>query len=144
MDREAIQRILPHRDPFLFLDRVVVLEKDHAAGVKDVKPQEPYFQGHFPGNPVMPGVLIVEALAQLVGVMALARPEHRGRIGYFASINSVRFRGIVRPGDTLKLEVKTIKEKSIFISTTGKAMVNDKVVCEAEIMLAVGDSDVDS
>jgi len=140
LDREDIQKILPHRDPFLMLDRVIELSEEKAVGVKNVGSEESYFRGHFPGNPVMPGVLIVEALAQLTGVFALSRPDYRGKFGYIAALNNVRFRGVVRPGDVLKLEVQQTKCKRKFIVASGKAMVLDKDVCEAELMLFLVDS----
>ena len=138
LDVEAIKKILPHREPFLLVDRIVELSRDRAVGVKSVRSEEPYFQGHFPGNPVMPGVLIVEAIAQVTGVLLLARPENLGKFGYVASLNNVKFRELVRPGDELRLEVMPVREKKRFISAVGKATVREKVVCEAELLLALG------
>lgn len=135
MDREAIKQIIPHREPFLLVDRITELDMHRVVGWKTVRPDEYYLPGHFPGNPIMPGVLMLEALAQAMGVMVLVRPEHRGKFGYFASINNVRFRELVRPGDELKLEVVHVKEKTRFYIAQAKASVGDQLVCEAELML---------
>ena len=135
MDREAIKSVIPHREPFLLVDRVTELDSHRVVGWKMVRPEEPYLAGHFPGNPIMPGVLMLEALAQAMGVMVLVRPEHKGKLGYFASMNNVRFRELVRPGDELRLEVVHIKEKARFYIAQGTATVNGKPACEAEIML---------
>lgn len=135
MDREAIKQIIPHREPFLLVDRITELETHRVVGWKTVRPEEFYLAGHFPGNPIMPGVLMLEALAQAMGVMVLVRPEHRGKLGYFASINNVRFRELVRPGDELKLEAVYVKEKTKFYIAQAKATVNGKLACEAELML---------
>jgi 3-hydroxyacyl-[acyl-carrier-protein] dehydratase len=135
MDQTAIKTIIPHRDPFLLVDRITELDAHRVVGWKLVRPEEPYLAGHFPGNPIMPGVLMLEALAQTMGVMVLVRPEHRGKLGYFASMNNVRFRELVRPGDELRMEVTYIKEKTKFYIAQGRATVNDKLACEAELML---------
>jgi 3-hydroxyacyl-[acyl-carrier-protein] dehydratase len=135
MDAAAIKNVIPHREPFLLVDRITELETHRVVGWKKVRPDEYYLAGHFPGNPIMPGVLMLEALAQTMGVMVLVRPEHRGKLGYFASIDNARFRELVRPGDELKLEVVHVKEKTRFYIAHGKATVNDKLACEAELML---------
>lgn len=139
MDPDAIKKIIPHREPFLLVDRITELETHHVVGWKKVRPDEFYLAGHFPGNPIMPGVLMLEALAQVMGVMVLVRPEHRGKLGYFASINDARFRELVRPGDELKLEAHYVKEKTRFYIAKGRATVNDKLACEAEMMLFLAD-----
>ena len=113
LDINMIQKILPHRYPFLFVDRVVHLEKGkRAVGVKNVTINDSFFAGHFPGHPVMPGVIIVEAMAQLGGVMMLSPEENRGKIAYFMSANNIKFRKTVLPGDQLVLEAEAVKIKS--------------------------------
>jgi len=137
---DEIQAIIPHRYPFLLIDRIeelVVAER--AVGVKNVTMNEPYFQGHFPGFPVMPGVLIVEALAQVGAVAILSKEENKGRLAFFAGIDGCRFRGQVRPGDTLRLEVEITRLKGSIGKGSAKALVDGKVVCEAELMFALGD-----
>lgn len=135
MDQEAIKQIIPHREPFLLVDRITELDDRRVVGFKMVKPDEYYLAGHFPGNPIMPGVLMLEALAQTMGVMVLMRPEHKGKLGYFASINNVRFRELVRPGDELRLEAVHVKDKAKFFIAQATATVNGKLACEAEMML---------
>lgn len=135
MDRETIKTIIPHREPFLLVDRVTELDDKHVVGWKKVLPDEYYLAGHFPGNPIMPGVLMLEALAQTMGVMVLMRPEHKGKLGYFASINNVRFRELVRPGDELRLEAVHVKDKAKFYIAQASATVNGQLACEAELML---------
>ena len=112
IDAEAIQRILPHRYPFLLVDRIIELEPPRRAiGIKQVTVNEPFFQGHFPGYPVMPGVLIVEAMAQTGAIAVLVEEENRGKIAFFAGIDDCRFKRVVEPGDVLTLtcEIDTIR-----------------------------------
>ena len=139
MDREAIKAVLPHREPFLFVDRVLEMAGNRIVAVKDVRRDEPYFQGHFPTKPVMPGVLIVEALAQAGGVLMLSKSENRGKIAYLATVNNARFRKMVLPGDTLILEATVTKMKSKVGIMECVAKVKDQEVCRAEIMFALGD-----
>ena len=139
MEREDIQKVLPHRDPFLFVDRVLMMTENHIVALKDVRSDEPYFRGHFPSQPVMPGVLIIEALAQAGGVLMLSKSENRGKIAYLATLNNARFRKMVIPGDTLILEATVTKMKSKIGIVQCVAKVKDEEVCGAEIMFALGD-----
>lgn len=139
MDLAAIKRCLPHRYPFLFVDRVLELEDDRAVGIKNITGNEPFFQGHFPERPIMPGVLIVEALAQVGGIMMLSKNENQGKIAYLASVNHARFRKPVVPGDQLRLEVKLVKLKSRVGLCTTVATVDGQDVCSAEIMFSLVD-----
>ncbi|MBI4395039.1 MAG: UDP-3-O-[3-hydroxymyristoyl] N-acetylglucosamine deacetylase [Candidatus Omnitrophica bacterium] len=138
LDINEIQKIIPHRYPFLLIDRIVDLVPGvKAVGIKNVSINESYFQGHFPGHPVMPGVLILEALAQVGGVLMLSRPENRGKLAYFMTIEGVKFRQPVHPGDQLRLEAEVIKIRSKTGQCRGKAYVEDKLVCEAEVKFAL-------
>lgn len=134
-----IMEILPHRHPFLLIDTVEELEQGkRAVAKKCVSYNEPFFAGHFPGEPVMPGVLIVEALAQTGAVAILASEENKGRTAYFAQINSAKFRQKVVPGDTLVLETEIIKQKGPLGVGKATAKVEGRVVCEAELTFAIG------
>lgn len=134
-----IQEIIPHRYPFLLIDRVDEMSENEILATKCVSANEMQFMGHFPQKHVMPGVLIVEALAQTGCVLLLSKEEYKNKIAYFAGINKVRFKKQVLPGDVLKLYVRFISNKaSIFIAEI-KATVGDKVVCSGEIVCAVGD-----
>jgi len=138
LDREAIMKILPHREPFLFVDKIVSLETGkHATGIKNVNSDEYFFKGHFPGRPVMPGVLIIESMAQVGGVMMLSPQENRGKIAYFMSIDNAKFRKPVVPGDQLILEVQAGKIKSRTGMVHARALVDGKVVAEADLMFAL-------
>ncbi|MEW6194441.1 MAG: bifunctional UDP-3-O-[3-hydroxymyristoyl] N-acetylglucosamine deacetylase/3-hydroxyacyl-ACP dehydratase [Bacteroidota bacterium] len=140
-DINAIQRMLPHRYPFLLVDKITELELDkRVVGVKCVSFNEPFFQGHFPGQPVMPGVLIIEALAQTSGILLLnsfVDPENH--LVFFMSINNAKFRKPVLPGDELILEAELINRKSRYFSLKGTAIVNNNIVAEAEFMAAIVD-----
>ncbi len=132
MDSREIQDILPHRYPFLLIDRVVEFDpKLKAVGIKNVTINEPFFQGHFPGNPIMPGVLIVEALAQLAGILAI-RSGNRGNLVYFMSIEKAKFRKPVVPGDQLILKVEVLQSRNNVWKFSGTAYVQDRLVSEVD------------
>jgi len=140
IDTKGIMALLPHRYPFLLVDRIVALEKGKSiSGLKNVTMNEPFFQGHFPGEPVMPGVLMLEGLAQTGGVLAiLSDPEMMGRLVYFAGVDKARFRRVVRPGDQLIYQLEMIKQKGKITKMSGKAYVDGQLVTEAELMASFG------
>jgi len=141
LDISAIMKILPHREPFLFVDRIISLEKGkHVTGIKNVTINDYFFKGHFPGKPVMPGVLIVEAMAQVGGVMMLSPEENRGKLAYFLAADNVKFRKTVVPGDQLVLDVTAGRIKSKTGQVHAKALVDGKVVAEADLMFALAES----
>lgn len=141
LDSRAIQEILPHRYPFLLVDKIIELEpRQRIVGIKQVTINEYFFQGHFPDAPVMPGVLQIEALAQVGAILALREFEDRGdKIPYFSGIENARFRRPVVPGDTLTLEVTAIRIGSKVQKMRGLAKVDGQITAEAEIMCIIGD-----
>ena len=143
LDVNAIQRILPHRYPFLMVDKIIQLELEKkVVGVKSVTINEPFFVGHFPGQPIMPGVLIIEAMAQTSGILILnSLPDFEKKLVYFMQMNNVKFRKPVVPGDQLFLEVELVNKRSKVFMMTGKAYVNDILVAEADFMAGVVDRD---
>ncbi len=138
MDNLRLLNVLPHRYPFLMVDRIVKIEgEEKIVGLKNVTINEPYFQGHFPGHPIMPGVLQVEAIAQVAGVLMLKSGENAGKVAYFMSANNVKFRKPVRPGDQLLIEVEMGKSRGKIGKAHGVCKVGDEVVSEAEVMFSV-------
>lgn len=141
LDAAAIQALIPHRYPFLLVDRIVSLEPgQRIVGLKQVSMTDPYLQGHFPDYPVMPGVLIVEALAQTGAVLVMTDEANRGKVPFFARIDNCRFRQQVRPGDSLRLEVDVTSFRAPVGKAHGRALVNDTLVCEADLTFALGDA----
>lgn len=136
LDINMIQKILPHRYPFLLVDRIIESTDKRIVGIKNVTINEPFFQGHFPGQPIMPGVLIIEAMAQVGGVGALNMPDNIGKLAYFMSIKDARFRKPVVPGDQLVIEVEILKVKLSVVSVKATAKVAGELVTEAEMMFA--------
>lgn len=138
MNTQEIMEILPHRSPFLLIDTIEELGEEKIIGKKCVTFNEPFFTGHFPGNPVMPGVLIVEALAQTGAVLVLSRDEFKGKTAYFAGLDKVRFKRKVVPGDVLMLECTAGAFKGSIGKASCKATVDGEVAVTAEMMFAIG------
>jgi len=138
LDVEQIRRIIPHRYPFLLIDRVLTIEDDRIiTGYKNLTANEPFFQGHFPRKPIMPGVLILEAMAQLGAVYVLAKPENQGRIAFLMGVDKAKFRRPVVPGDRLDFKLTILKMRSTFGKVHGVATVNGDMAAEAEISFAL-------
>lgn len=136
LDAKAIQGILPHRYPFLLVDRIVESSEKRIVGIKNVTVNEPFFQGHFPGHPIMPGVLILEAMAQVGGTGALSWAANAGKLAYFLTIDNARFRKPVVPGDVLRIEVDFVKAKLNVVKIHAVAKVDGEVTTEADLMFA--------
>lgn len=141
IDITQIQAILPHRYPFLLVDRIIEYDPGkRVVGIKNVTINEPFFEGHFPGAPVMPGVLIVEAMAQTAGVMMLANlPDRESKLVFFTGINDAKFRHPVVPGDQLRMELTVLRLRPRYIKLRGEAYVDGKLVAEAEISSSLVD-----
>ncbi|MEW5951001.1 MAG: 3-hydroxyacyl-ACP dehydratase FabZ [Elusimicrobia bacterium] len=138
LNSEEIVKIIPHRYPFLMIDKVeIIQENKRGIGIKCVSANELYFHGHFPEKPIMPGVLILEAMAQTSAAMIMGLPEMSGKFAYFAGINKAKFRRQVIPGDTLLLDVEIVKIKSKIGKVKGEAYVGDELACEAELVFAI-------
>lgn len=143
LDTEQIKARIPHRPPFLLVDRILEIDSGkRIVGIKEVSlEKDEFLRGHFPGYPVMPGVLIVEALAQTGAVLVLDDPEYAGKLAFFARIDNCRFRQQVRPGDTLRLEVEVTSFRDPVGKAHGRALVDNKLVCEADLTFALGNAE---
>lgn len=140
LDIEAIRDILPHRYPFLLVDRIVEMEEERIVGIKNVTVNEPFFPGHFPDFPVMPGVLIVESMAQVAGVLVLKSiPDRHSKLVLLASVEEAKFRRPVRPGDQLRIEMRMERRKATVVKMRGEATVDGAVVAEAVVMCKLAD-----
>jgi 3-hydroxyacyl-[acyl-carrier-protein] dehydratase len=140
MDIQAIREILPHRYPMLLVDRIEELEAERIVGIKNITVNEPFFNGHFPDYPVMPGVLIVEAMAQVAGVLVLSQiPDRKNKVVLLAGVDGAKFRKPVRPGDQLRIEMKLSKRKTTMAKMSGTASVDGVLVAEAEMLCVLAD-----
>jgi 3-hydroxyacyl-[acyl-carrier-protein] dehydratase len=143
MDIKEIQKFLPHRYPFLLVDRIIEIEPGtKAIGIKNVTVNEEFFQGHFPGQPIMPGVLIIEAMAQVGGILAFRSGVNMGKAVYFMSIEKAKFRKPVVPGDQLRLEIQVLQQRGNVWRFSGNATVEGKVAAEAEFTAMVTDKEI--
>ena len=143
LDSNGIQKILPHRHPFLMVDAILEMERlKRVVGVKNVSSDEAYFQGHFPGKPIMPGVLVLEAMAQTGGLLLLQEvPDRENKLLYFVAVDNARFRRPVVPGEQLRLEVTVLNWRGTFCKLAGKATVNGELAAEATLMCKMVDRD---
>jgi beta-hydroxyacyl-ACP dehydratase FabZ len=140
LDIDAIREILPHRYPFLLVDRIEELDAERVVGIKNVTVNEPFFAGHFPDYPVMPGVLIIEAMAQVAGVLVLnGIADRKSKLVLLAGVDGAKFRKPVRPGDQLRMEMKVLRSRASMAKVSGTATVDGAVVAEAEILCVLAD-----
>lgn len=140
LDIDAIREVLPHRYPFLLVDRIEELEAERVVGIKNVTVNEPFFAGHFPDYPVMPGVLIIEAMAQVAGVLVLSGiPDRKSKLVLLAGVDGAKFRKPVRPGDQLRMEMKILRSRASMAKVSGIATVDGAVVAEAEMLCVLAD-----
>jgi 3-hydroxyacyl-[acyl-carrier-protein] dehydratase len=140
LDIDAIREILPHRYPFLLVDRIEELETERVVGIKNVTANEPFFAGHFPDYPVMPGVLIIEAMAQVAGVLVLSGiPDRKSKLVLLAGVDGAKFRKPVRPGDQLRMEMKILRSRASMAKVSGIATVDGAVVAEAEMLCVLAE-----
>jgi beta-hydroxyacyl-ACP dehydratase FabZ len=140
LDIDAIREILPHRYPFLLVDRIEELEAERVVGIKNVTVNEPFFAGHFPDYPVMPGVLIIEAMAQVAGVLVLSGiPDRKTKLVLLAGVDGAKFRKPVRPGDQLRMEMKILRSRASMAKVSGVATVDGTVVAEAEMLCVLAE-----
>ena len=140
LDIDAIREVLPHRYPFLLVDRIEELEAERVVGIKNVTVNEPFFAGHFPDYPVMPGVLIIEAMAQVAGVLVLSGiPDRKSKLVLLAGVDGAKFRKPVRPGDQLRMEMKILRSRASMAKVSGIATVDGAIVAEAEILCVLAD-----
>ena len=140
LDTDQVMQILPHRYPFLMVDRVVKIEGNNITAVKNITINEPYFQGHFPGHPIMPGVLQLEAIAQAAGILMLRQAANLGQLAYFMSAENVKWRKPVLPGDVLVIEVELTKSRGKIGKAKGVCKVGDEIVSEAEVTFMLRDA----
>ncbi len=140
MDILQILQLLPHRYPFLLVDRILECDgKERIVGLKNITMNEPYFQGHFPGNPIMPGVLQLEAMAQVGGVLMNSIYQNGGKLAYFLAVDNARFRRMVRPGDQLRIEIQLVRARLNMCKLHGRVTVGTELASEADIMFGYGD-----
>ena len=137
-NEEEIKEILPHRDPFLFVDKIEIIESgEEGIGYKEITMKEDFFKGHFPNNPIMPGVLQLEALAQCSAPIVMCMPEYQGKLTLYAGVDNVRFKNIVRPGDKFEMHVELVKAKGPICKCHGVGTVDGKVCIEADMTVAL-------
>ncbi len=135
---DKIKELIPHRYPFLLVDKIVELQEGKKAiGIKNITINEPFFQGHFPDYPIMPGVLIIEAMAQVGAIAMMSIDENKGKLGVFAGVDKVRFKKEVRPGDTLRMEVEIFSLRKNIVKAIASSYIDEELVCSGELMFAL-------